>query len=364
MSVLAPFAYSADGEFYVCGDGPELYCYGSDDKPRWKQFLDGILAGVGASYGTVHALDDQGGYTLWDPITGQSRGKVDLGASCHRLEVTENGVAVVLTDRGAMIVGKDGQARPLSAPPATAAAFSMDGQRVALGTASGDLLLFDVATGSQIAGTQLGAAIADISRCGSSEWVVAAGKQLVFVAASVQLQPAQEGMPAPSPIRKQVPIEGTPTRVAANPDGVLVACDDGGQTVLVYETHQYRLGGTVVYQRELGDLMFGPATSLGIGLEYADANRVEVLSGATARSLPGLGKGSTPWFPRVKFDQYILRGAVATKRAGGMPIANVRQVESQSSGRTMLFVAIGIGSLLACCGISGTLFTIWRFVLN
>jgi hypothetical protein len=365
MSVVAPFAYAADGEVYACGDGPELFCYsGSDDTPLWKQFCDGLLVGVGASTEGVHSLDDHGNYALWDARSGDNRVKTALGGTGLHLAVCPTGDALALTDRGATRIGPDGTTWPLSMGGATVAAWTPDGQRAVFGTPQGELVLFDMQAGTKVGLVALGAPVVDVGWSGQGEWVVLAGNQLIFVAADVVLPPPSEGAAPPSPVRRTVPVQGTPGHVTANVDGVLVACDDGANNVLIYETNQYKCGGTIAYQRPLGDLDFGPGTLLGVGLEYADANRIEVLSGQTERSKPGLGKGNAPWFPRVQLDQYVLRGAVATKRAGGKPIANVRQVEKTGGNRTLLFVGIGVAVAVLCCGGLGTALAVWRFLLS
>jgi len=365
MSTVAPFAYAADGEVYVCGDGPELFCYaGFDDTPRWKQFCDGMVVGVGASIEGVHSLDDQGGYALWDAQSGENRLKVAVGAPGIFLAVAPTGDALVLTDRGVTRISSDGTTWPISFSGATVAAWTPDGQRAVFGTPQGELVLFDMQAGVRVGAAVLGGPVVDVDWSGQGEWVVVVGNQVVFVAGEVVLTPPEEGEPPPSPIRHTMQVQGTPTHVAANVDGVLVACDDGANTVSVYETNTYSSGGTIAYQRPVGDLDFGPGTMLGIGLEYADANRVEVLSGQTERTKPGLGKGNAPWFPRVQLDQYVLRGAVATKRAGGQAIANVRQVQKRGGKRTLIIVAIGVGLTFLCCGGVGIALAVWRFVLN
>lgn len=360
---VVPYAYAADGQYYALGDGPELFTYsGGEDNALWKQFCNGMLVGLGISPGSVHSLEDTGGYGVWHARTGDSILAVELGVACSALAVAPNGTAAVVTERGAALVGADGSVRPISVANASAVAFSGDGSRLVVGTSSGEIVLVDPNGGGVLAGTALGAPVADISWCGR-EWVVAAGNRLWFVAADVQLAPPAPNQPAPSAVTRVVDVAGTPRSVTANSDGVLVACDDGQNNVLLYETHQYRLAGTVKFNRTLGDLQFGPATSLGIGLEYADANRLDVLAGTLTRSKAGLGKGNTPWYPRIELDQFILRGSVATKRAGGAPIANVQEVEQTGSSKTLLYVGIALFFGFMCCGGITSALAVWRFAL-
>jgi len=360
---VVPYAYAADGQYYACGDGPELFTYsGGEDNALWKQFCNGMLVGLGMSPGAVHSLDDRGGYSVWDARSGESMLAADLGVECKVLAVSPTGMAAAATARGAILIGNDGSAHPIAVANATAVAFSGDGSRLAVGTASGELVLVDPSTAGVVAGTSLGVPVADISWCGR-DWVVAAGNRLWFVAAEVQPMPAGPNQAAPSAVKKVVDVPGTPRSVAANSDGVIVVCDDGQNNILVYETHQYRLGGTIKFNRVLGDLQFGPATSLGIGLEFADGNRLDVLAGTLSRSKAGLGKGNTPWYPRVELDQFILRGSVAAKRAGGGPIANVQAVEQTTGSRTLLYVGIALFFGFLCCGGFTSALAVWKYAL-
>jgi len=234
-----------------------------------------------------------------------------------------------------------------------------------VGTGSGDLALFDLASGTQLFATRVGAPVANITWSPRGYWMVAAGSQLHMVAWDLGMPDpeAPEGTPPPNPHLGTIDVPGNPHDVAVNADGVVVACDDGAQKVLVYELHEKRCGTTIEYTRDVGQLAFGPDTSLGIGLEYADANRVDVVAGHLTRTAPGLGRGSEPWFPRVKADSHIMRGAIAAMRAGGGPIATVRQVDSGGGTNWLLIGGIVAGLIVLCCGCLGIGGVVYRFVL-
>ncbi|MBW2254014.1 MAG: hypothetical protein JRI25_05380, partial [Deltaproteobacteria bacterium] len=317
MSV-APFAYESDGGVLVCGDGPELFAYsGEDDSPMWKQFCEGLLVGVGVAKGTVCSLDDGGGFNTWKEKTGEKVLSVALGSPAIALQVSDQGTAVALLSTGVAHIQENGEFSTIPFQGGTALACSGDASRVVVGMGSGDLALFDLASGTQLSTAQVGAPVADIAWSPRGYWMVAAGTQLHMVAWDLaMLDPeAEEGTPPPDPLQGTIEVPGTPHRVAVNVDGAVVACDDGAQKVLVFELHEKRCGTTIEYTRDIGDLDFGPDTSLGIGLEYADANRVDVVGGQMTRTAQGLGRGSEPWFPRINADSHIMRGAIAAMRA-------------------------------------------------
>lgn len=363
MSVVAPYDYAPGGEFYAAGDGPELFAYaGEDDSPLWKQFCEGILVGVGVTATEVYSLDDAGRLDIWNGRSGQKRLNVNLGAPCSRLTVSMMGTALAITARGVAHIQPDGQFSVIQIQGATAAAFSADATRACVGTSAGVLVLYDLASGAQLASTNVGDPVADLAFSPRGVWVAAAGKKLVLAMAELHV-PVEEGQPAKSPILGAVDVAGTPTRVTVNVDGTLAACDDGAQTVLVYELKDYHVGATIVYARDIGDIQFGPDAWLGIGLEYADCNRVDVITGKSERSKPGLGRGTDTWYPRVKADNVLMRGAMASMRAGGMPIATVRQVQRGGGANWMLIGGITAGIAFLCCGglsIATTLFVLLR----
>jgi hypothetical protein len=362
----APFAYESDGGVLVCGDGPELFAYsGEDDSPMWKQFCEGLLVGVGVAQGSVYSLDDGGGFNTWNEKTGEKLLTVALGSPAIAMQVSDQGTAAALLTSGVAHIQQDGQFFTIPFQGGTALALTGDASRVVVGTGSGDLVLLDLASGVQLSTAKVGAAVVDIAWSPRGYWMVAAGPRLHMVAWDLaMLDPeAEPGTPLPDPLQGTLDLSAPPRSVAVNADGVVVACDNGAQTVLVYELHEKRCGTTIEYTRDIGQLDFGPDTSLGIGLEYADANRVDVVSGQTTRTAQGLGRGSEPWFPRVKADSHIMRGAIAALRAGGGPIATVRQVEGGGNTNWLMIGGIVAGLIVLCCGCLGIGGVVWRFVL-
>lgn len=358
MSVLAPFAYDAAGSVYVCGDGPEVFVYsGANDAPMWKQLCDGILVGVGVVGQSVYTLDTDGRIDQWRSFDGNRQGVMTLECECRALAVHKTGNHVVVGVDQVLFPSTRGH-RTAQLPSPVAAAIDSLGARTAVGTSQGYLYLLDIASGSQVAAIDVGAPIAAVAWSPKGRWIVAAGRRVLVISGDLAPAVPLDGGEK-SPILKAVEQPGTVRYVAASFDGALVACDDGGMRVIVYETHTWRQGASVEYQRDLGGLMFGPGSTLGIGLEFADANRLDVMTGSIKRTQPGLGRGGENWFQRIQVDQVGLRGAVAAARVDGQAIAEFHEFEGPTSnaGRYLLFG--GVGCVVLGCVCSGVLGVAW-----
>lgn len=362
MTALAPFSWDASGHLLVGADGPELIAYsGLDGKPVWKQFCDGILVGVAVRGPQVHAVDTDGTLTTWRASDGEKLGEVRLGLQARGLEVAPGGLRLVIGQDGVVLVGEMGDARRIQVPGVTSAAFGQGAMHAVAGTEAGRVVLLDVVAGAPVAEAPVGAPVTDVAWSSDGRWAVAAGREILLLGQEL----------GENAVLKRIAVEAPVRHVAVSSDATVIAADDG-EVVRIFEAWEGRQAGTVTYTREIGELAFGPQNMLGIGLEYADVDMVDVMSGKTRQTQAGLGRAREPWFPRVKVDAHLLRGATTSKRTGGGPIASLsptlkgtsRGRGEEGGNRALTIGSIVVGAMLLCCGCSAVSTSLWYVLGN
>ena len=113
------------------------------------------------------------------------------------------------------------------------------------------------------------------------------------------------------------------------------------------------------YARSVGGAAFGPNGLLGIGLDDADALRLDVYSSKSHRTEPHQGRGRNIFNFENKLDSDVLRGATAKVKAGGSPIARYEGPPEESKGylwSCLGALAVSIVVCGVCAGCSGLVY--------
>ncbi len=353
---LAPFSFDRSGHLLAAGDGPELIVYdGKDLAPLWKDFCDGILVGVALVGGEVHAVDTDGVLTTWLAAAGERRGELRLDTPATGLRVAEGGQRLVLLETGIAVADAMGGVRRIPVPGATCAAFGPGAARALVGTTRGEGVLLDLETGETLGATSLGGAVADVAWSPDGRWAVAVGQEVLFLHPELDPEAA---------VLLRIGAEAPLRHLALNAEGSVLAVDDG-ERVTLFETWKGRAGGGIAYTREIGGIAFGPGNLLAVGLEYADADVVDVMSGKLRQTRSGLGRTREPWFPKVKVDGHVLRGAAMQKRTGGGPVATIAPGQGRGGAdgpNWLLIIGAIIGVMVLCCVCSTVVTTVVTYL--
>ena len=307
---LVPFAYQRDGAVYVSGDGPELLVFsGANDAPLWKQFCEGILAGVGATRDSVIAADVDGRVEWYRSFDGELLERVELDESLRGLDVAPGGMVVALGRNQLFFVQPSGLERAIPVPHCTAVRFGPGGASLGVGTADGVFYAIDPVSGAAWGTLEVGGAVRDVAWSEQGHWVVAAGSAIVEVSG--------DGTTEISRFDAGEPVLG----VDLPPGGAIVAAALESQVIVLWELAERRSCGRITFQRDIGRIRFGPGTWLGAGFEDGDVNRIDLLTGNTTKCEAHVGRVANRWAIHSEIRPDMLRGAMAAVRAGGQPLA-------------------------------------------
>jgi len=140
------FAHAADDRFSVTAIGRELRVHAPLQTPdhRTRLALGAPAVALAAAGPGVVCLDAGQTLTWWDPLAGQRVNQMQLGFTGSDVTVADDGrVAVTRVGEGVSLVYAGAQPFHLQVPKASTSCVSPDGQRVAVGTGSGEVILFD-----------------------------------------------------------------------------------------------------------------------------------------------------------------------------------------------------------------------------
>ena len=297
MFETVPFDYCPDGRWILCSDGSELLVHdGQTEGPLWSDQLPGPLVAVIARNSRILALDRLGNLRDYpadqirpgqaDPshrvVEGEAFGSLGLAMVCSR---RAERVAVLGAD-GLYVLDEALKPRKLASLQGSCLAISSDGSRLAVGSESGELRIFQADTGLLDARLVYEQAVQSVAWNPAGEWLAAVGDSLIGV--------SHEGRSQTDP----VPLsEGAAECLVFNQDGRLVAWRAGDHQVLILHWPKRKMAGVVTWEREVGQLAFGPDPWLGIALAGGDGNKFNLLSGGIHR---------TDTFPHRQHNSWVL----------------------------------------------------------
>jgi WD40 repeat protein len=316
-AAIPPFAYGHDGALLITSDGPELLVHDGDtEAPLWKHALEATVVGVGVTDAAVVAVAAEGTLVACDRKSGAVLRTIALERLAVALAAAKGGVVAVLGASSVNVVrvAGDEQRLEIDVPGATAVALDADGTRVAVGTRSGAVRVFDTESGAERGSVQAPSAIAAITWSPRGYWIASIGKGLVRVRAGGRdLTVLFE--------TKELAISG----LACSAEGALLAMRIGPTKVGLFDLVDLRFQGIIAYERTVGGLAFGRGAWLGIGLDLGDANKVDLLTGMVHRSDPHPGRTRNSWV--LVADPKCEQIAELLKRAAAGPYPSERERE-------------------------------------
>jgi hypothetical protein len=320
------FAYDPIGTVLVVCDGKEvLVHHGADEAPKWRHHVDGDLVGLGAGGDTVITLEAQGKLTFWSGAAGAVLETIALGEAALGLAVTRNGSACAVIVAGAiLVVTRGSEPRRIEAAGATAAAWSRDGARLAIGDTSGAVRVVAHA-GDPVGATKLDDAVTSLCYSPAGFWIATSGERVHRVAedgASVEPITRVGGM--------------TPDCVCASTDGSMFAARLSETIVIALALPSRDTAVQLVYlDRKVAGVAFGPDRLLGVGLLGGDGNIVDITEKQLRRTDTFQGRTHNRWMVKTTIKPEVLPPApprAAVQKAsspsaspspspGGLPLA-------------------------------------------
>lgn len=296
------FAYDPIGSVLVVFDDHEVLVHrGADEAPKWRHRVDGDLVGLGAGGDAVITLENKGKITFWSGADGVVLETIALGKEATSLAVTRNGskCAVVVADAVA-IVCRETAPLELPAAGATAAAWSRDGARLAIGDADGTVRILSAA-GEAVGATRLEEPVTSLCFSPAGFWIATAGDRVFRV--------AEDGSGV-----EQITRAGgmTPDCVCASTDGSMFAVrlSETVMIALAYPSRETAVQLTYM-DRAIVGVAFGPDRLLGVGLRGGDGNIVDIPEKQLRRTDTFEGRTHNRWLVSTVIKPEVLPPAPA-----------------------------------------------------
>jgi hypothetical protein len=291
------FAYDPIGSVLVLFDGKEVLVHrGADEAPKWRHRVDADLVGLGAGGDTVITLENQGKLIFWSGADGTVLETIALGCAAHALTVTRNGskCAIVVADAVTIVV-RGSEPNQLAAAGATAAAWSRDGARLAIGDASGVVRIVSAA-GDAVGATKLEEAVTSLCFSPGGFWIVTSGDRVFRV--------SEDGASA-----EQITRAGgmTPDCVCASTDGSMFAMRLSETLMIAMALPSRDTAVQLQYMdRKIAGVAFGPDRLLGVGLLEGDGNIVDITEKQLRRTDTFEGRTHNRWLVSTVIKPEVL----------------------------------------------------------
>lgn len=305
---LSPFAYGIPGRTLVTTDGADLLVHDGDtEAPTWMRTMSAPITGVANTDRCVIALAANGELAVLSSLDGAELSKTSLNLLASGLAASKNKLAV-LGGASVELVGMKGERRvsvDLAEP--TCAAFDGSGDRLAIGTADGEIAIARALDGVITGQVRTSAKVAALAYHALAKvFLASVGHTLMKVT------PKDDGVDL-EPIMTSDKLDWS--ALAISEEGSILAARVGDSRVVLLSLHDYKLMGQIIFGREVGELEFGPDNYLGVALDQGDGNKVHLTSGGVNRTDPHEGRARNSWFvlPDIKRD--LIAGALLKGRS-------------------------------------------------
>lgn len=340
------FAFDPRGAVLVVADGAEVLVHGGDDeRPLWRRTQSAAIIGLGAAADMVAVLEEGGRISLFRAMTGEPLESV-TEASASSLVMAADGRVAVVVEGGIAIVTRGQTARRLAVEDASAVAFSKDGSRIAVGTQSGKVSVFDTFTLGTPDGTaEVGPSIRSICWNAKGFWIASGDDRIFEVAANAGTA-------------TQMTRAGgmKPDCLTCSQDGALLGVRLDEKTVVALVLPSKDTVGSFIYlDREASGVAFGPGPKLGIGLVGGDGNIMDLANDGVLRTDTHPGRTHNRWMLKASIESHLV--PAATKALGqksaprqtpgsAAPVAPARPAESSKAVYVAIGVLVAIGALM------------------
>ncbi len=276
----------------VLADGDDLHVHGGpEEKPRWVRTAPARLLAVGAGGGLVTTLDARGVLTWWTG-SGEVYSSSTLDDAAFGLATAPDGqaCAVLFPDR-VVLVERGAASRTLRIEDATAAAFSADGGRVAIGTRTGAVRIVTFA-GEPFGEAQVEATVTSLAASPKGSWYLTSGDRVLRLEA--------QGGEA-----QRITRAGgyAPDCVAVSTDGSLFAVRlDASITIALSDPPKETVAQLRYPERTITGVAFAPGRVMLVGLDKGDANYADIPREELRRTETFEGRSVNRWMVSVNLD--------------------------------------------------------------
>lgn len=294
---LPVFAWHHDERAILVVDGVELFAYDGEGGARvWRRSFDRRLVAVAyADSGTVAApgadpfrtpsvarvaivVDERGELHVVGPTHGEVVGKLNAVGTPRALVTSNAGDVALATDK-ALHLWRRGTQRVHEVPGVSAAAFSKDGNTLAIATPDGDLrTLARDASSERLLETfvmsGLGV-VADLESHSSGAWLVAGI--------------AGVGVIESGKTRRFDALWSSVERLGFDSTGEVLAVQTAASSIICYAWPKLSVVSRIELDgRNVRGMAFGRDRTLHVALEHGEMRTVDVRTSATRRaSAPG-----------------------------------------------------------------------------
>jgi WD40 repeat protein len=302
------FDYEPDGRVLVCTEDNELIVHdGGDESPLWLHRFDAPLVGAAARGDEVIAAASDGALTTFEATSGTVRRNPTFDVEPRGLAVGPTTQDVALLAAEEVLLVQQGVTRSLEVARPTCAAFSPDGQLLAVGDADGLIWLLRLPGGELIRRLRCEAAIEDICPGPGGCWLAAVEDRVLLVEPDVSDGRRMTGL-------KDSVIRG----VAMRTDERLLALrvDEALAIVLAYPSLD--TAASIEYvDKQVTTVAFGPHPWFGVGLSQGDGNKINLLTKAVHRTDTHPERQHHSWMLYTGVEPEVTQGAMAAPLPAG-----------------------------------------------
>ena len=325
--------------FLATVNGPDVYVYsGDEERPLWKHTHPTPVVGVCVTDEEIITLDEAGRLAWWDGVSGEVADEASIEGKPRALAVDSDGVAAVLTKAGVEIVDPGDEGQLLKIAQGRCLAWSDDGERLAVGTRDGAVVVFDVEGAEQLGSVELDEAITSLCWSSEGEWLVTAGSTVYSV---LEDGSAAEELGA---------VRGKqPDCIACSADGGFVALRADAEVLAFALPGLEKLGSITVEDRKIVGLGFGARAWLWVGLDQGDASKVSLRTGAIKRTEPHEEEDARTW--KLSADLPGVEGRRRAKGRGRTAEVSRRPRSEKAMNTPDLQTLLMLGSIALATGV-------------
>lgn len=284
---MSLFAYDVNGKYLVVVDGNELLVHGGvEDEPLWRVLLSSPLAAVQGFGPHIVSLEESGELALWDASQGLKIKSLAVEGAPAALSMSPGGCCAVLTSNSLRLLDLEQGAtlNSVELERPTCAAWSDDGQLLAVGLEAGKVYLFDAQL-QLVRRIRIDAPTRGVAWNSNGFWLATGGERVFDMpreGGSCQSFTRAGGM--------------APSAVVCSPDGSKIALQLAPKLVIVLDwPGKNTIAQLRYHERDIAGVGFGPAPWFGVGLVGGDGNMVNWETEMVYRTDPHPGRPMNRW---------------------------------------------------------------------